>query len=101
MKTIQLALATLGVLAEMPDSADEQRINVGVGELTCQTCSITVAAAMRGVPTVEIIDFQEGEEFGTGTYVVAFDDQATNPDMIIEAVLANGYPAEVLQAGDS
>ena len=56
---------------------------------------------MRGVPTVEIVDFQEGEEFGTGTYVVAFDDQAANPDMIIEAVLANGYPAEVLQAGES
>ena len=31
----------------------------------------------------------------------AFDDQAANPDMIIEAVLANGYPAEVLQAGES
>ena len=101
MKKIQLALATLSVLAAMPASADEQRINVGVGDLTCPTCSFTVAAAMRGVPTVEIIDFQEGEEFGTGTYVVAFDDQATSPDMIIEAVQSNGYPAEVLQAGDS
>ena len=101
MKKIQLALATLSVLAAMPASADEQRIHVGVGDLTSPTCSFTVAAAMRGVPTVEIIDFQEGEEFGTGTYVVAFDDQATSPDMIIEAVQSNGYPAEVLQAGDS
>ncbi|NND42722.1 MAG: periplasmic mercury ion-binding protein [Silicimonas sp.] len=101
MKSLYLALATLGILAAMPASADEQRIKVGVGELTCPTCSFTVAAAMRGVPTVEIIDFQEGEEFGTGTYVVAFDDQATSPDMIIESILSNGYPAEVLQAGDS
>jgi hypothetical protein len=101
MKHLSLALATLGILAAMPPSAEEQRINVGVAELTCPTCSFTVAAAMRGVPTVEIVDFQEGEEFGTGTYVVAFDDQAANPDMIIEAVLANGYPAEVLQAGES
>ena len=101
MKHLSLALATLGILAAMPASAEEQRINVGVAELTCPTCSVTVAAAMRGVPTVEIVDFQEGEEFGTGTYVVAFDDQAANPDMIIEAVLANGYPAEVLQAGES
>ena len=101
MKHLSLALATLGILAAMPASAEEQRINVGVAELTCPTCSFTVAAAMRGVPTVEIVDFQEGEEFGTGTYVVAFDDQAANPDIIIEAVLANGYPAEVLQAGDS
>ena len=82
MKKIQLALATLSVLAAMPASADEQRINVGVGDLTCPTCSFTVAAAMRGVPTVEIIDFQEGEEFGTGTYVVAFDDQATSPCLL-------------------
>ena len=101
MKHLYLALATLGILAAMPASAEEQRINVGVAELTCPTCSFTVAAAMRGVPTVEIVDFQEGEEFGTGTYVVVFDDQAANPDMIIEAVLANGYPAEVLQAGES
>lgn len=101
MKHLSLALATLGILVAMPASADEQRIKVGVGELTCPTCSFTVAAAMRGVPTVEIIDFQEGEEFGTGTYVVAFDDQATSPDMIIEAILSNGYPAEVLQAGES
>ena len=101
MKHLSLALATLGILAAMPASAEEQRINVGVAELTCPTCSFTVAAAMRGVPTVEIVDFQEGEEFGTGTYVVAFDDQAANQDMIIEAVLANGYPAEVRQAGES
>ena len=79
MKNLYLALATLGILAAMPASADEQRINVGVGELTCPTCSFTVAAAMRGVPTVEIIDFQEGEEFGTGTYVVAFDDRQPTP----------------------
>ena len=101
MKSLHLALAVVGTLAASPASAAEQRINIGVGELTCPTCSYTVAAAMRGVPSVEIIDFTEGEEFGTGTYIVAFDDQAANPDMIIDAVLSNGYPAELLQAGDS
>ncbi|GGH41865.1 mercuric ion binding protein [Cribrihabitans marinus] len=101
MKSLHLALAVVGTLAAFPASAAEQRINIGVGELTCPTCSFTVATAMRGVPTVEIIDFREGEEFGTGTYVVAFDDQAANPDMIIEAVLANGYPAEIVEPGDS
>ena len=101
MKTIQLAIAALGILAAIPASADEQRINVGVGELTCPSCSFTVAAAMRGVPSVEIVDFLEGETWGEGIYVVAYDDQAASPDMIINAVLANGYPAEVLQSGDS
>jgi len=37
MKHLSLALATLGILAAMPASAEEQRINVGVAELTCPT----------------------------------------------------------------
>lgn len=101
MKSIQLAIAALGILVAVPASAEEQRINVGVGELTCPSCSFTVAAAMRGVPSVQIIDFQEGRAWGDGIYVVAYDDQVASPDMIINAVLANGYPAEVLQSGDS
>lgn len=101
MKSIQLAIAALGILAALPASAAEQRINVGVGELTCPTCSYTVAAAMRGVPTVEIIDFQEGRTWGEGIFVVAYDDQSATPEMIVNAVQANGYPAEVLQPGGS
>ena len=93
MKHLSLALATLGILAAMPASAEEQRINVGVAELTCPTCSYTVAAAMRGVPSVEIIDFMEGEEFGTGTYIVAFDDEDdlgdTNADMALQVAAVN------------
>lgn len=101
MKNLHLTIAALAVLTAVPAGAEEQRINVGVGELTCPTCSFTVAAAMRGVSSVEIIDFQEGSEFGKGTYVVAFDDQVANPEMIVDAILATGYPAELLQPGDS
>jgi len=101
MKDIHLVFAVLGLLAAVPASADEQRVNIGVGELTCPSCSFTVAAAMRGVPSVQIIDFQEGSEYGKGIYSVAYDDQAANPEMIVNAVLADGYPAEVLQPGDS
>ena len=98
MKSLHLALAVVGTLAAFPASATEQRINIGVGELTC---SYTVAAAMRGVPSVEIIDFTEGEEFGTGTYIVAFDDEAADQDMIVEAIRATGYPADIIESGDS
>lgn len=101
MNNIHLALAILGALTAVPASADEQRINVSVGELTCPTCSFTVAAAMRGVSSVEIIDFQEGSEFGKGTYMVAYDDQVANPGMIVDAILATGYPAKILQPNDS
>ena len=101
MKNLYLILATLGMFAAVPANADERRINVGVGELTCPSCSFTVAAAMRGVPTVEIIEFQQGQSWGEGIYTVTFDDTTTSPDMIVDAVLANGYPAELLQLGDS
>lgn len=101
MRNILLTLSALGMLAAVPASAGEQRINVGVGELTCPSCSFTVAAALRGVPSVEIVDFIEGQAWGEGIYVVNYDDQEANPDMIVNAVLANGYPAEVLQPGGS
>ncbi|APZ51004.1 hypothetical protein Ga0080574_TMP670 (plasmid) [Salipiger abyssi] len=55
---------------------------------------------MRGVPSVEIIDFMEGEEFGTGTYIVAFDDEAADQDMIVEAIRATGYSADIVESGD-
>ncbi|MSU90344.1 periplasmic mercury ion-binding protein [Rhodobacteraceae bacterium 2CG4] len=101
MKKLYLALAAVGALAAIPATAAEQRIEVGVGELTCPTCSYTVAAAMRDVPSVEIIEFAEGEEFGTGTFTVAYDDEAADPDTIVEAIRATGYPAEVVRPGDS
>jgi len=101
MKTIRLAITALGILAAVPLSAEEQRINIGVGELTCPTCTYTVATAMRGVPSVEVIDFTEGEEFGTGTYVVIFDDEVADQTMIVDAIRDIGYPADILVSGES
>ena len=101
MKSLHLALAVVGTLAAFPASAAEQRINIGVGELTCPTCSYTVAAAMRGVPSVEIIDFTEGKEFGTGTYVVIFDDEVADQTMIVDAIRDIGYPADIAVSGES
>lgn len=101
MKTIRLAITALGILAAVPLSAEEQRINIGVGELTCPTCTYTAATAMRGVPSVEVIDFTEGEEFGTGTYVVIFDDEVADQTMIVDAIRDIGYPADILVSGES
>ncbi|OZB17771.1 MAG: periplasmic mercury ion-binding protein [Rhodobacterales bacterium 34-62-10] len=101
MKSLHLALAVVGTLAAFPASAAEQRIAVGVSELSCPTCSFTVAAAMRDVPTVDIVEFTEGEEYGTGIFVVTYDDEAADPGMIVEAIRATGYPAEIVESGDS
>lgn len=101
MKKLLLPIATVAGLAGSAAFADEQRINVNVGDLTCPSCSFIVASSMRAVPSVEIVDFLEGRAWGEGIYVVTYDDQAANPDMIIQAVMANGYPAEVLPDDNS
>jgi mercuric ion binding protein len=51
---------------------------------------------MRGVASVEIDSFVDGPEYGQGVYSVTFDDAETTVESIIEAVVANGYPAQVL-----
>ncbi|WP_127600609.1 periplasmic mercury ion-binding protein [Nitratireductor alexandrii] len=76
--------------------AEEQTVEIAVSELTCPSCSFIVASSMRGVPSVEINDFVEGPEYGHGVYNVTFDDAEASVERIIEAVMANGYPAEVL-----
>jgi mercuric ion binding protein len=100
MKLLLPAVIT-GLLAAVPALADEQRINISVSELTCPSCAYIAAGSMRSVPSVEIVDFLEGQRWDEGVFVVTYDDQAANPAMIVQAIMANGYPAEVLPAGDS
>lgn len=95
MKTILLTTITAGLMTTLPAFADEQRVKINVGEMTCPSCSFTVARSMRTVPTVEIVDFQEGAQFGEGVFVVTFDDETASADMIVDAVMANGYPARI------
>ena len=76
--------------------AEERTVEIGVSELTCPSCSFIGASSMRGVPSVEINSFEDGAEYGQGVYSVTFDDAETTVEGIIEAVMANGYPAEIL-----
>lgn len=81
--------------------AAEQTVNVGVGGLTCPSCTYIVAQSMQRLPSVEIVDFQPGETFGKGVFVVTFDDANTSEDKIIDAIQMNGYPARILPADNS
>lgn len=101
MKKLVIPFAFAMLATATPAFAEEQTINVKVGDLTCPTCSYTVAGSMRGVPSVEVVEFAEGEVWGEGFFVVTYDDQVATPDMILEAVVANGYPAEVAEPSDS
>ena len=96
MKRILLSSALAVAAFSAPALAEERRVEIAVSELTCPSCSFVVASSMRGVPSVQIDDFADGPEYGQGVYSVTFDDAETSVDSIIAAVMANGYPAEIL-----
>jgi mercuric ion binding protein len=96
MKRILLSSALAVAAFSAPALAEERTVEIAVSELTCPSCSFIVASSMRGVPSVQIDDFMDGPEYGQGIYSVTFDDAETSVDSIIAAVMANGYPAEIL-----
>lgn len=96
MKRILLTSALAVAAFSAPALAKERTAEIAVSELTCPSCSFIVASSMRGVPSVQIDDFVDGPQYGQGVYSVTFDDAETSVDSIIAAVMANGYPAEIL-----
>lgn len=96
MKTLLLSSALAIVAFTSSSFAEERKVEIAVSELTCPSCSFIVASSMRGVPSVQIDEFVEGPDYGHGVYSVTFDDAQTSVESIIEAVTANGYPAQVL-----
>ena len=96
MKHILLSSALAIAAFTSAAFAEERTVEIAVSELTCPSCSFIVASSMRGVPSVSIEEFVEGPEAGHGVYSVTFDDAETSVEGIIEAVVANGYPARLL-----
>ncbi len=100
MKRYLVPAAICAWLVTSPALAGEQRIDVNVGDLTCPSCSYIAASSMKAVPSVEIVNFREGSEWSEGVFTVTFDDQLTDAETIVDAVKANGYPAEMLLASN-
>jgi periplasmic mercuric ion binding protein len=86
------ALLSFSVAAQ----AAEQQARIAVSELSCPSCVYIVSSAMKQVPTVEIVEFQEGKDWWEGTFIVTYDDASATPEMIAEAVMGYGYPAKVV-----
>ena len=99
MRRIAIPLAAL-LLANAANAA-EQQASIAVGELSCPSCAYIVGSAMEGVPTVKIVDFEEGENWWEGTFLVTYDDESATPEMITEAVMSYGYPASVVAENGS
>ena len=101
MKKLMLTIASAAALSGAAVQADEQRVSINVAEMTCPSCNFIVGRSIHSVESTSILDFTEGFEFGEGVFVVTYDDAVATPDMIVEAVMANGYPAEVLTDDNS
>ena len=96
MKPLLLSSALAIAACASAAFAEERTVEIAVSELTCPSCSFIVASSMRSVPSVQINDFADGPQYGQGVYNVTFDDTQATLENIIEAVKANGYPAQVL-----
>ncbi len=101
MKALLYSSLAAGLLAAAPVLAAEQTVSIKVGEMTCPSCSYTVATSMKQVPGVKILEFRQSDAFGEGVFVVAYDDESATAEMIIQAVTVNGYPASLLPADNS
>lgn len=101
MKFRILTGLAIGLMADLPTFAGEQHVSIDVSDKTCPSCSFTVASSMRSVPTVDILGFQESSVFGEGVFTVSSHDESASPEMILQAIIANGYPAVLHQAENS
>ncbi|UWQ20092.1 heavy-metal-associated domain-containing protein [Jannaschia sp. W003] len=98
MKTLLPAAAL--ILSAGGAIAAEATARIAVSGLTCPSCGYVVATTMRRIETVEIVDFAEGAG-GTGTYVLRYDDGATDPEAILSAVAGIGYAAALVPESGS
>lgn len=96
----QIILAAIMLSAPAATLAAEAETRLHVTGLTCPSCSYIVATALKKIESVEITEFTEGEA-DDGVYVLAYDDAATAPGALIEAVTGVGYRAALATGGGS
>lgn len=96
----QLILAATLILTPVATLAAEAETRLHVTGLTCPSCSYIVATALKKIETVKILEFTEGEA-DDGVYVLTYDDDATAPVALIEAVTGVGYGAALAVDGGS
>lgn len=90
MRTFAI-LTVLSVLATGVAHAGERSITLTVDKMYCDTCPLTVRAAIQKVKGVKsaTVSYQKK------TAVVVFDDTATTPEAIAAASTKIGYPARL------
>ena len=87
MKIILLAIV-LSLSAQAAWAA-EQTVTLGIQNMTCALCPITVSTAIKGVNGVSSVDVN----FEAKTATVVFDDAVSDVGAVAQASTDAGYPA--------
>ena len=86
------SLALPAVPALAAERAQTQTVTLGVKNMTCNMCPITVRKALENVPgVIEAEAKYEGD--GVGWAKVTFDPARTNIETLTEATANAGYPS--------
>ena len=88
-KFVIAALAALLLSLAGAATAATQTITLGVKNMTCAVCPITVKKALNGVTGVSKTEVSYERKDAT----VTFDDAKTNVEALIKATTDAGYPA--------
>ncbi|VAW19934.1 hypothetical protein MNBD_ALPHA12-2111 [hydrothermal vent metagenome] len=95
MKRIIISIALFFMFLVPNAFAAQKQVSLEVGGLTCPSCFYIAGKAMLSVTSVQILKFIEGKN-QTAVYVVSYDDEAAEPELIVKAVIGYGYPAKIV-----
>jgi mercuric ion binding protein len=84
-----LVLAIILGSGSHPAVAADRTATLRVMHMTCALCPLIVRKAIEAVPGVKQIDVS----MEAGTATVVYNDVATNPTELAEAIVNAGYPA--------
>ena len=89
MNPIRMAFATLLFTCALAAQAAPRQVVLTVPSMDCDTCPITIKAALMKVPGVKraVVSYQKR------TAVATFDDTSTNVAALTRATDGAGYPS--------
>nr|WP_018926344.1 mercury resistance system periplasmic binding protein MerP [Pseudomonas umsongensis] len=87
----QLLIALLASLPLAALAAPPISVTLGVQNMTCELCPITVKKALQQVPGVNAVTV----DFDKKTATVTFDPDQTTPEALTKATTNAGYPSNV------
>lgn len=92
---LKIVLISLLTLTGSARAAEPRSVTLGVEQMTCAACPITVRKALARVAGVA----QSSVDAKAHTATITFDPDQTTPEALATAVSNAGYPAKVLHIG--